>query len=526
MAPEHRRAIEAVREGRPIPVVVDGRADLYALGMLLYVALGGSVPKSGEAPTVPLRRRNPRISVGLSDIIDKCLRGDQRDRYPDAAALASDLRRHLGDLPLRGVPNRSWAERWRKWRRRRPSALSRRGLAVLALMAAAGASAATLGIAYRQRLDAAAAALSAGRADIERHRYAEASDALRQGLALIAGLPGFDRQRRGLAEALDRASRARRYDELHGLAEAIRFRYGLAPPPPEDAPALIHLGRKTWEARGALLRGLEGLGEPETDRRVRADLRDLVVLWADLLVRYTSGDERDRATHEAIGILAEAAERLGPNPSLERERRAYAGEIGLTENPVRPSQESRTAWEHYDLGRCYLRSGDADLAAEEFRRGLKFSPQDFWLNFYDGLCAYRLAQFEGAVSAFRVCIALAPGTAECYHNRGLAHQALGDVGAAIDDYDRALELDPGLAEALVNRGILRSRRGDHEAAIADLRRAEGTTTSASLLRIIHDNLEAVRRARGDRAPAADDAPAPPKLDDADRRKSDDPSAPS
>ena len=36
------------------------------------------------------------------------------DRYPDAAALAGDLRRHLADLPLRGVPNRSWAERWRQ----------------------------------------------------------------------------------------------------------------------------------------------------------------------------------------------------------------------------------------------------------------------------------------------------------------------------------------------------------------------------------------------------------------------------
>src|SRR5262249_14370568 len=156
------------------------------------------------------------------------------------------------------------------------------------------------------------------------------------------------------------------------------------------------------EARDALLRDLEGLGAPETDRRVRADLRDLVAIWVDLLVRYAPADGRDRARREAIDILTEAAERLGPSPSLRPERRAYAGEVRPSEVPRRPDREPRTAWEHYDLGRSYLRSGDADLAAEQFRRGLRFRPQDFWLNFYDGLCAYRLGRFEGAVDAFRV----------------------------------------------------------------------------------------------------------------------------
>jgi serine/threonine protein kinase/tetratricopeptide (TPR) repeat protein len=502
MSPEHRRAMEAVRAGRPVRDAVDGRTDIYSLGMLLYVALGGVMPESGDAPLVPLHRLNPRVSVGLSDIIHKCLRRGPGDRYPDAASLAGDLRRHLADLPLQGVPNRSWPERLRKWRRRHPRALSRRGLVALVLIAAIGAPAATLGIAYRQRRDAVAAALGRGRGDLARHEYAEAAEALQQGLAMIADLPGFDRQRRELVEALDRATRAGRIDRLHQLAETLRFRYGLSPPPAEEAPALIGLGRKTWEARDSLLRGLDIAGDPESERRIRTDLRDLVLLWADLRVRYAPADDRGRASREAAGILTEAAAQLGPSPSLERDRRAYSRGTGPGEEPDRSDREPRSAWEHYDLGTSYLRSGRLDLAAEQFRRGLKLRPQDFWLNFYDGLCAYRLGRFDGAVGAFRACITLAPGTAECYYNRALAHQALGQLDAALDDYDRALELAPRLTDALLNRGIVRSRQGLHEAAIADLERALATSRQ-SLLGLIRYNLALVHQARGDRSAAAE-----------------------
>jgi serine/threonine protein kinase/Flp pilus assembly protein TadD len=518
MSPEHRRAIAALGEGRPIRDAVDGRADIYSLGMLLYVALGGGTSKSDDAPLLPLHRRNPRVSVGLSDIIHKCLRGDQNDRYADAAALASDLRRHLADLPLRGVPNRSWAERWRKWRRRHPSALSRLGLIGLVLFAAVGAPAATLGIAYRQRRDAVAVALYQGRAAFERRQYAEANAALRQGLAVIDGLPGFDRQRRELAGALELATRAGRIAGLHELAETIRFRYGLSPPPAEEAPALLRLGRKTWEGLDSLLRGLDGVGAPEIDGQVRTDLRDLVLLWADLRVRYAPANERDQASREAVGILTEAAALIGTSPSLERDRRAYSRGAGPDDGSDRFDQEAHSAWEHYDLGKSYLRSGKLELAAEQFRRGLKLRPQDFWLNFYDGLCGYRLGHLDGAVNAFRVCIALAPATAECYYNRALAYQALGQLDLAADDYDRALELAPRLTDALLNRAINHFRRGHHDTAIADLERALGTTSNRGILGIIHYNLALVHQARGEGRAAAENARAGMRFGNPDARE--------
>jgi serine/threonine protein kinase len=169
LAPEHRAALDAVRAGRPVPAPVDGRADVFSLGGVLYEALAGDRP--GDRPR-PLMALNRRVSTGLSDVVMKCLAADPGDRYPDADAVAADLRRHLADEPLRGVRNRSAAERWRKWRRRRPHALGAAGV-VLLLVAAAGV---LLGYAGHRR-DAARAALAEGDGELARGRPAEARGA-------------------------------------------------------------------------------------------------------------------------------------------------------------------------------------------------------------------------------------------------------------------------------------------------------------------------------------------------------------
>src|SRR5262249_6942850 len=154
---------------------------VYSLGRLLDTALGGE-PESDPSA---LRRRNPLVSVGLADIVRRCLAPDPADRYADAAALAADLRRHLADLPLRGVPNRSLRERWRKWRRRRPSAPLWAGL-LLALAAVPAA----LGAAVADRVSEARAALREGQEQVRRQAYAEASRTLARGKARAEGVPG------------------------------------------------------------------------------------------------------------------------------------------------------------------------------------------------------------------------------------------------------------------------------------------------------------------------------------------------
>ena len=500
MAPEQAEALDAVVEGRAIRRALDGRADVFSLGLLLDEALGGPGSGSGEGPRRPLARSNPTVPWGLSDIIDKCLRPDPDDRYPDAASLAADLRRFLDGRPLRGVANRSPVERWRNWRRRRPHALTRTAI-LLASALTAFASIALLGAVYLQRVHEVEAALVEGRASLDRRQYAEATKALTHGLALARHLPSASGHRDALAEGLARARREAKADDLHHLAELVRFRYGIDPPPLEEAEALIRKVRALWQGRESLVKPIAGRQDPEFEGRVRADLLDVALAWAALLVRSSTPGDADESRREAARVLDEAEALLGPGAAIDRDRRALAGRPGPVDPPPGPGPGPGSASGHFELGKSYLRAGEVSLAAEQFRLGLALRPQDFWPNFYQGTCAYRLGRFEEAANAFRVCIALSPRSAECYFNRALAFGSLGRPEEAIADYTRALDLNPSLTPAAINRGMLHYDRSRLDAAAADLNAALATAPARVDRGIIRYNLALVALARGDR-PAA------------------------
>src|SRR4051812_2118497 len=81
MAPEQRR-------GEP----VDRRADVYAIGLMLWELV---VPHKAPPARLALRHRALRragIDEDLSTIIEKALDPDPERRYPDAGALAADLK--------------------------------------------------------------------------------------------------------------------------------------------------------------------------------------------------------------------------------------------------------------------------------------------------------------------------------------------------------------------------------------------------------------------------------------------------
>jgi serine/threonine protein kinase len=82
--------------------VIDGRSDLFSLGVILYWLATGDQPFPGETVTavsykvvhtepVPPRRLNPAISAGLDESILKCLAKDPAARYQTGEDLAQHL---------------------------------------------------------------------------------------------------------------------------------------------------------------------------------------------------------------------------------------------------------------------------------------------------------------------------------------------------------------------------------------------------------------------------------------------------
>ena len=87
---------------------LDGRADIYSLGVTLFKAATGVLPFTGEdwyeiarqhvedRPPRP-RALNPALSRDLEEVILKCLEKDPDDRYQSGEALAQDLAELLQD---------------------------------------------------------------------------------------------------------------------------------------------------------------------------------------------------------------------------------------------------------------------------------------------------------------------------------------------------------------------------------------------------------------------------------------------
>jgi eukaryotic-like serine/threonine-protein kinase len=86
-------------------------SDLYSLGCSLYFALGGCPPFPGGSaaqkirwhrsePPPPLRSLNPAVPADLAAVIDKLMSKEPGGRYPDAAAVRSELGRWANGAPL------------------------------------------------------------------------------------------------------------------------------------------------------------------------------------------------------------------------------------------------------------------------------------------------------------------------------------------------------------------------------------------------------------------------------------------
>lgn len=159
-------------EGKP----VDARADVYALGAILYHVLTGRPPYRGErmveivgqvivGPPPALAELQPRAPVDLVAVVDKAMARSPAQRYPTAKTLAEDLRRfQTGQLVA--AHDYTPQQRLRHVARRYRGVLTAIGVAgvVVGISATVGVLGLVRG---KQRADAAAAQAQTARLDAE-----------------------------------------------------------------------------------------------------------------------------------------------------------------------------------------------------------------------------------------------------------------------------------------------------------------------------------------------------------------------
>src|SRR6266481_5094892 len=109
---------------------LDGRSDLFAVGLIFYELLTCKLPFKADTAMASLLRRNQERAVpaaeldatipkGLSDIVSKCLERDLNLRYQSAQEILADLDAWLGKRPVSASvtiegarPQRTLAWKW------------------------------------------------------------------------------------------------------------------------------------------------------------------------------------------------------------------------------------------------------------------------------------------------------------------------------------------------------------------------------------------------------------------------------
>lgn len=429
MAPEH---LLATLNGG----TVGAASDVFSLGVIAFELLTGQRPfpdraggfdqtvdalvadRQKKVPSV--RSFKPRVSVGLSAIVARCLESDVTYRYASAAQLAEDLRRYQQDLPLRHAADRSIRERSGKWLRRNARAVR---WAVAASLVGLLASLSVMYMARQNRL----ADLEAATSFTEFENDAKAA-------LLNLYAPGTEPELHTLGQTL-----AKRAVEKLGL---IR----------KDSHRSATLSRLT-QAQQSVARhqGVELLyalaASQSTDQ---LQIEDSIRYNTAALALLPSDSSSKSLLEQRTKLLKAARDTTGASQAGERARRAN------------PDQ-----WEAYLAAARLLEKGnyaDAVVAWEKLCNQNRRDPLNWLLlgNAYVG--AGRLANAEACYTAL---IALEPTAMNGYLYRGLCRANEGKFPDAESDYTEALLLNPSVVAIRINRALTYFALRNFEAADRD-----------------------------------------------------------
>ena len=446
MAPEQIRALQGKAAD------LDGRCDIYALGVILFQLLTGRLPfpvpegkwtgilpkllEDRKQPVPSIRSVNRDIPPSVESIVRKCLAFDSAERYQTARQLFEDLQCQQNHLPLRHAPNPSWRERLQKWSRRHP------------------------------RLTASSTVIAVA------------------ATVLVVVSVGFLVRQRNLR----RLEAAQSWHALVDESKTLPFLLMSPDSPLEQVKEGLALGRRLLQPYGVLddhdwLTTSRVTYLPETEqRRLRTQVGEVLLMLARGATRQATAtgepDQRNALLEQALDLnrRAEACFSAQTPRYLWQQRAELLQRLGREQEArslqSRADSETKaTPRDHYWDILARLDQGQMRQAIAFLQQAARRDSGNAAVRLVLGNCYASLGRYDEAIDCYDIGIALDPDSPWAYFNRGLAHLAQKRYSLARTDFDAALRLRPELIEAFVNRALARMGEKDYSGAVADLTHA-------------------------------------------------------
>jgi len=206
----------------------------------------------------------------------------------------------------------------------------------------------------------------------------------------------------------------------------------------------------------------------------------LIGFYVDRLLKIT---EINRAALNKIALVAIVLIFGALSVKTFLQCKLWGDEPALWENVIRIAPVPRA---YNNLGRCYNRRGQFDLALKSYKKAVEEKRNDNFLTYNDmGIAATGQKDYDSAIKYHSRSLELNPYYPDAYINRGAIYDGLGKYDLAFNDYTKAIDCNPSFAQAYRNRSILYYRKGDLASALADLNKAidiMANLTSAYYLR--------------------------------------------